>query len=62
MYFSRASRQNTTPKAVNLLAGKPGSPINEQGEFDRLYIVTVAANGKASTLLLRYGKPFQSSD
>ena len=49
---------NTTPKAVELLGGKPGSPIHESAEHDRLYVVTVEADGKSSTLLLRYGKPY----
>ncbi len=46
---------NTTPPAVELLGGEPGSEIDEQSEFDRLYVVTAGADGEASTVLLRYG-------
>lgn len=48
----------STPGAVELLGGKPGTDINEAGEFDRLYIVTADASGEVSTVLMRYGKPF----
>lgn len=46
---------NTLPKTIELLGGDPGFPIDEAAEFDRLYVVTIAADGKASTVLLRYG-------
>lgn len=48
---------NTTPALVKLLGGNSGSPINDQSEFDRLYVVTIAADQKTTTLLLRFGKP-----
>ncbi len=48
----------TTPEVVELLGGKPGEAIDEAGEFDRLYIVTVASSGNIDTILMRYGKPF----
>ena len=46
----------TTPQAVKLLGGKPGSNINEEREYDRLYVVTQDRKGvTTSTVLLRYG-------
>lgn len=50
---------NTTPKLVELLGGEPGTEIDEPGEYDRLYIVSIADDGAVSTTLLRYGQPFQ---
>ena len=47
----------TTPQMVELLGGEPISAINE-GEFDRLYIVTIDRDGSARSVLLRYGKPY----
>ena len=49
---------NTTPVAVELLGGEPGSEIDEPAEYDRLYLVTIGSHGKASTVLMRYGEPF----
>ena len=46
---------NTTPGMVEMLGGRPGPPIDEEGEYDRLYIVTVGKDGIATTVLLRYG-------
>ena len=48
---------NTTPDAVKLLGGEPGSPIEEGDEYDRLYVVTIGADGGVNTLVLRYGRP-----
>ena len=48
---------NTTPEVVAALGGDPGTPIDES-EFDRLYVVTLAADGTVTTVLLRYGAPF----
>ena len=48
---------NTTPAMVTLLGGEPGAPIDEASEFDRLYVVTVDAAGRAQSILLRYGSP-----
>ncbi len=52
---------NTTPAVVKLLAGDPGTEIDEAGEFDRLYIVTGDVEGTVSTTLVRYGTPFSGS-
>ena len=48
---------NTTPRLVELLGGKPNSVINE-GEFDRLYIVTIERDGAASSVMMHYGKAY----
>lgn len=46
---------NTTPTVAELLGGEPGTAIDEDGEYDRLYIVTVGADGEVTTVLMRYG-------
>ena len=51
---------NTTPELVKLLGGNPGTEINEPREYDRLYIVGIAAGGEVTTVLLRYGAPYIS--
>lgn len=50
---------NTTPAAVKLLGGEAGTAIDEGGEYDRLYVITFDSKGQTTTVLLRYGKPFQ---
>lgn len=50
---------NTTPQVVELLGGEPGPAINEEGEFDRLYIVTIGKDGTASSVMTRYGRPYE---
>lgn len=52
-----AGHSNTVPEIVQLLGGDPGSAIDEKGEFDRLYIVTLRDGGPVS-VLLRYGNVF----
>jgi broad specificity phosphatase PhoE len=49
---------NTTPTLVELLGGEPGSPIDDAGEFDRLYIVAIGRNGSTSSVMLRFGEPY----
>ena len=44
---------NTTPQLVQALGGDPGTPIDD-GEYDRLYVVTIAG-GTVTTSLLRFG-------
>jgi broad specificity phosphatase PhoE len=51
---------NTTPEMVDLLGGEPGPPIVEDGENDRLYVVTLHPRGRVTTVLLRYGDRFRS--
>jgi phosphohistidine phosphatase SixA len=45
---------NTTPFLTALLGGDPGEPIDEESEYDRLYVVTMAPGGVVSTVVLRY--------
>jgi len=52
---------STTPSAVELLGGEPGSKIDEAREYDRLYVVTIGPDGTVSTVLMRYGEPFTGS-
>ena len=47
---------NTTPALVALLGGAPGVAIEEESEYDRLYILTIGKD-EVKTILLRYGKP-----
>lgn len=49
---------NTTPALVQLLGGDPGPSIDETGEYDRLYVVTLTDAGPVTTLL-RFGRPFR---
>lgn len=49
---------NTTLELTELLGGDGGTEIDEPGEYDRLYVVTLTSDGGVETLLLRYGKPF----
>jgi len=49
---------NTVPELADRLGGEPFEPIDEEGEYDRLYVVTVDNAGDASTVLLRYGDRF----
>ncbi len=52
----------STPKMVRLLGGDAVSEINESEEFDRLYIINVSGNGSVSSILMRYGKPYNTSN
>ncbi len=47
---------NTTPQLTELLGGDGGTPIAEATEYDRLYVVTRGTDGRAATLLLRFGE------
>jgi broad specificity phosphatase PhoE len=46
---------DTTPELAALLGGDPGPEIDEESEYDRLYLVTIEASGDANSVLLRYG-------
>ena len=48
----------TTPALVGLLGGDPGPAINDESEYDRLYIVTVGNNGHATGIMIRYGEAY----
>ena len=49
---------NTTPELVELLNGDSGPPIDEAGEYDRLYVVTRTGDEQVRTELRRYGARF----
>ncbi|WP_306252885.1 histidine phosphatase family protein [Parvularcula sp. IMCC14364] len=49
---------NTTPALVAALGGEPGTPIYEKSEYDRLYVVTIPAEGAVATELRRYGAAY----
>lgn len=48
---------NTTPDLVSRLGGDPGAAIDENTEFDRLYVLVLHPDGSVVTMLLRYGAP-----
>lgn len=52
--YAVSGHSNTTPQMVKLLGGDPGKPIDDQTEFDRLYIVVVSPTGHVTTTMLRY--------
>jgi len=52
---------NTTPALVKLLGGEPSTEIDEPREYDRLYIVTIGADGHAQSVLLRFGKLYRAA-
>lgn len=52
---------NTTPDLVELLGGDPVSAIDEASEYDRLYVVTIE-DGEVSSVLERYGAPYEPAD
>ena len=47
---------NTVPELVRMLGGTAGAPLAED-EFDRLYQVSIAADGSVSTVLLTTPAP-----
>lgn len=48
---------NTTPELVAMLGGEPGPPIEEECEYDRLYILVLGPDRPATTIQQRYGSP-----
>ena len=48
-----AGHSNTVPEMVQLLGGDPGSEIDEESEFDRLYVIT-RQDQRITSILLRY--------
>lgn len=50
---------DTTPELAQVLGGEPGSEIDEPGEYDRLYVIGISDEGEVSTVMLRYGKPYE---
>ena len=53
--FLVVGHSNTIPLFVEQLGGKPGDPIDEANEYDRLYVVTVT-RGRVKSELRRYGE------
>jgi len=53
---------NTIPETVNVLGGVGGTPIFEKSEYDRLYVVTILADGTVQTDLRRYGVRYVAQD
>ena len=53
---------NTTPKLTKLLGGDAGAAIDEKSEYDRIYVVTVAKDGTASSVLMRFGEAFKEKE
>ena len=53
---------NTTPELTKLLGGAPGSEIDEKGEYDRLYIITIGKDGTTNSVMMRYGKAFEKKE
>jgi phosphohistidine phosphatase SixA len=47
---------DTTPELVGLLGGEPGPAIDEQSEYDRLYLLSISPDGSVNSVLLRYGE------
>lgn len=54
-----SGHSDTTPNLVGLLGGEPGPPFVEQGENDRLYVLTLLPDGRVETVILRYGERFR---
>jgi phosphohistidine phosphatase SixA len=48
---------NRVPQIIQALGGGPVPVIEDAWEFDNLYVVTIYAPGKASTVRLHYGEP-----
>lgn len=53
-----AGHSNTTPALVEALGGDAHGTIAEM-EYDRLYVVVIPAEGPVTTVLMRFGAPFQ---
>lgn len=51
---------NTTPALAEILGGEPGTPILDETEYDRLYVLSITG-GEVQSVLLRYGRPCSSS-
>lgn len=49
---------NTTPQMAELLGGDGGPEIDEAGEYDRLYMLSISADGGVDTVLLRFGQAY----
>jgi phosphohistidine phosphatase SixA len=52
---------NTTPQLSALLGGEAGGPIDEAGEYDRLYVLTGVGTGTIETGVERFGMPYDDT-
>lgn len=52
-----AGHSNRVPQIIQALGGGPVPAIEDAWEFDNLYVITIYAPGKASTVRLHYGEP-----
>lgn len=48
---------NTVPDIIVEFGGSPIDPLDEEEDFDNLFIVTVYRNGAAEVIHLNYGEP-----
>lgn len=46
---------NTTDMLAGLLGADPGPPIDDAAEFDRLYVISIGADGAVRSRMERYG-------
>lgn len=53
---------NTTPELTKLLGGDAGAEIDEKSEYDRIYVVTIGKDGTVSSVLMRFGQPFEKNE
>ena len=53
---------NTTPQLARALGGDPGSAINEQSEYDRLYVIKLNKEGPTTSSIERFGVRYQKDD
>ena len=51
---------SSIPQLLRLLGADPGKRIDVASEYDRLYVVSIDRNGIATTVLMRYGKPYKA--
>lgn len=53
---------NTTPDLTTALGGDPVSPIDDVGEYDRIYTVSIGADGEVTSHLERYGTRYATDN
>lgn len=56
-----AGHSDTVPMTILALGGGPVPKIADPWEFDNLYMVTIYAPGRATTVRLHYGQPSSST-
>lgn len=53
---------NTTPVLSAALGGDTGTPINEQSEYDRLYVITISPENEVTSRIERFGVRYTSAE